>query len=894
MSRDPAQPAAIRRKVDDWLADDDGQVAIALRTRPVWNADPVWKVGGTTVRVVPCTTPLAVRAAIHDRSDGERLVLLTELNDVDLGDGLLAHLSKCTVRSVSPWDLVRQMFRLKELPPTITDSRFGGGHWIADALTEYAPTQGWPAAPGAVLTREHVLRSLAGELLGLGGDRLDSAGLLQWTTDPHGQLRFIELPARVVDGVTGFLEEVAGPAAVPIMAAVRAGHGVDAIALGLLAGALWSPSRANVADIAAARARLEPFFGGARLAGKQAAAFMEAAEAWLDRTLDSASRAEAQRALDRAEEIAQQIDAGELLIASDVLLSGLTHRLHAFAEAVRLASPLPGQTAAPDLIAAAQRALQPVEVHRAAEAARVETASMAVRALRWLGTADAPAPTTLLEALHRQIREDGWVDRARFDLFAGDVDRVLADAYARLHEAVDARRRRHDQQFANLLAADTAADATPGSMLRVEDVLEKVVAPIVKRRRVLLLVLDGMGVAAATELAESVTRTGTWLELTPEGGPRTGVLAALPTITEVSRCSLLSGRIAVGAQREERAAFAQRFPEGVLLHKADLRASAGAALDPDVVSAVQDAFKPIVAAVINTIDDALDRSDPGTTVWSEETIRAVRDLLALARDRVVVIVSDHGHVIDRGPDAVTFSSPSRENRWRPATPAAVDGEIEIRGQRVAEGDGAVVVPWREDIRYGPRKAGYHGGASAAEAVIPLLVLATDENAVPGWSGAPVASPAWWREAVADVPAPSITPAPSRRRPQRAAGQDTTLFDLPSTEPVESGPTAPARPPLVDALLASELYRQRKDTRAPLPDDRVAAMLSALLANGGRATLETLAAHAGIPAHRINGTIVALRKLLQVEGYPVLSADPDGQTIILDADLLALQFHLGKP
>ncbi len=43
-------------------------------------------------------------------ADDERLVLLTELTDAELGDGLLAHLSRYTVRSVDPWDLVRQMF----------------------------------------------------------------------------------------------------------------------------------------------------------------------------------------------------------------------------------------------------------------------------------------------------------------------------------------------------------------------------------------------------------------------------------------------------------------------------------------------------------------------------------------------------------------------------------------------------------------------------------------------------------------------------------------------------------------------------------------------------------------------------------------------------------------
>jgi hypothetical protein len=107
------------------------------------------------------------------------------------------------------------------------------------------------------------------------------------------------------------------------------------------------------------------------------------------------------------------------------------------------------------------------------------------------------------------------------------------------------------------------------------------------------------------------------------------------------------------------------------------------------------------------------------------------------------------------------------------------------------------------------------------------------------------------------------------------------------------PSAPA-PSLTKKLLASDRYAQRRGTRAPLPDDRVAALLDVLIAGGGRATLETLAAHADVPAHRIQGTVTALRRLLQVEGYPVLTVDPDGETVVLDQSLLIDQFGLEQP
>lgn len=903
-----AQPAAIRRKVEAWLAEDDGTPAIALRAQPEWPADEaVLPIDSATVRVVPCRTPLAARAALHDRPDAERLVLLTELTDAELGDGLLAYLSRHTVRSVDPWEVTAHLFGAVRVDPALARL----GRWAADALTDLAPAGGWPPATGTVVTREHALRCLAAGLLGLDREQIDSAGLLQWSLDAAAVLRLTELSDAVLDGLTGFLVEIAGPAAGPILAAARAGHGVDAIPLGLLAGVLWHGPAGGprATEVAVARTRLEPHFGGARLTDREAAELSAAAEAWVDRTIgsgDERDRAEAYRMLSRAEAIAGEIDAVALLGASDLLPAGFRQRLREVAAAVRSAVPGAGSTADAAAVARAQAAADRLAEHRGGERARVESARMAVRLLRWLSTPDGQPPATLLEALHRHVREDGWVDRARLDVFAGDPDPYVAEAYQLLHRAVEARRVRHDRQFAELLAAATAAEEQPGGLLRVEELLSAVVRPILDHgRRVLLLVLDGMGVPAATELAESVTSSGAWLELTPESGPRTGVLAALPTLTEVSRCSLFSGQIEVGEQAAEQAAFTRAFPDGVLLHKGRLRARAGASFEPDVLALLDDPGTPLVAAVVNTIDDALDRSEPGTAVWGLENILAVRDLLTLAQDRVVVVVSDHGHVIDRGPEAVVRSTPERNNRWRPADVPAGDGEVLVRGSRVAKGGGAVILPWREELRYGPRKAGYHGGAAPAEAVIPLLIFsASDEDAVPGWGGAPVASPAWWREpaVVAGAGAPTPAPgAPATQVRQSKPRQMESLFDLPApgdlaappvaTPPVTAPPAAGRPPALVDALLASDIYQQRRDSRAPLTDDRVASLLSTLLGGGGRATLDSLAAQAGIPAHRIGGIVTALRKLLQVEGYPVLVMDPDGQTVKLDVALLVEQFGL---
>jgi hypothetical protein len=72
---------------------------------------------------------------------------------------------------------------------------------------------------------------------------------------------------------------------------------------------------------------------------------------------------------------------------------------------------------------------------------------------------------------------------------------------------------------------------------------------------VLLLVLDGASLAVFHEIAADLARFG-WIELGPsadgEVGERRFGLAVLPTVTEVSRTSLLTGKVCklVARQRE--------------------------------------------------------------------------------------------------------------------------------------------------------------------------------------------------------------------------------------------------------------------------------------------------------------------------------------------------------
>ena len=147
----------------------------------------------------------------------------------------------------------------------------------------------------------------------------------------------------------------------------------------------------------------------------------------------------------------------------------------------------------------------------------------------------------------------------------------------------------------------------------------------------LLLVLDGMSAGVGTEVIASVlARTGDgWVEALLAGqSRRAAALAVLPTLTEVSRASLLCGGLRAGGQDVElrgyrRADHVLGLRGAELFHKKPLDSSRpGFAVADDVAAAIDDVTgQPLVTCVLNTIDDALDRSDPGGTDWSADAVR---------------------------------------------------------------------------------------------------------------------------------------------------------------------------------------------------------------------------------------------------------------------------------
>lgn len=841
------------------------QGVIGVRGRPIWSRPDILHVDGEVVRVAVAPSALAMWEVLAERRDEPWLVVITDRDKEDLGSSLCAHLVNERVLPPDLWQVVEDSFGATQGDPALLRSP----QELAEALLAHMPPKGWPPVPAGLLTRDIALESLVQRVLGIPPDRLDAMGLLEWTLDPVRRGGLDPLPETVRGIVATWLPERSGLASRPTLQVVGAGHGADALALALLAGLLSDGGRGGL-ERAEARGLLGHRYGGTTPQGALAIEWADAARGLIEAR--SPGDPAIAHQLTRAEAILKEIGHEGLAETSAVLPSGFDQRIQLFADALQRTMTHHSR------LGDAEKAYAELARHLLAERFddRRERAQMALRALRWLVGGRGGAPSTIVQAADRHVFQDAWVDRARMDVWRGDDD--AANAYGELYRRVSEARERDDEQFAGLLATYTQNDPDPGSLLTVERVVPKVVLPLAKQVPVLLLVIDAMSAAIATAVAEGIADDG-WRELlVPGSSSRRPVVSAVPTVTEVCRTSLFAGRLMRGGQREEQVGLGDLASHAdlraVLFHKADLeRSRAGESLPEKVRSTLQDLETRLVGVVLNTIDDSLDRADPGGMRWGVREIAHLPALLRAAREvgRAVVIAADHGHVIERRDSELRTQASSQTARWRPAEGGGPpgDGELLVRGRRVEFG-GSVIVPWRERLRYGPVRAGYHGGISPAEAVTTLLVFGTS---VPnGWDLAPPQEPDWWLGSTQRDTHPERVQAAPPKEPQQPS-----LF--------HDG--------LVEQLLASDTYKLqvRRSRRAAVDQDKMVIALGALLGSGGRLPDDRLAAAMSVPRYRLSGMIAAMRRVLNVDGYEVLGYDPDEVTVVLDADLLREQFGL---
>lgn len=900
--------AQIGAQLDAVLSRDADARAVAIHSasRQDWPASLTRR--GHTFELRWCESRLALREALvglEPAGPDGGLVLLTPLSDQDLPADVAGRLARGRVFQVEGWDIVRQLFSAQS-----TDARLGSHDWMPLLLVELAGQGPFTPVASGILDADTAWREVLGRCLQLDSARPDAVALLGWTLRPEASLQLARLAERARRDTLAWLARHAGASGELTVRCIDAGRIADAVPLALVCGVVFSAAGEGQSALAQAAVRLERYVGHQPIGVAHGRQWAADAQRWMQ-----GQSAEAMRgALDRADALLRDLHVAEFANLSDLLPHGFDQRLGRFAQAL-LAHV---QHATEATLSQVEDTVNRVLQHHlaASQPVRMERVRMARRLARWWWTpALAPAPDLSMQAA-QQADEGAWIDWARARLLGGDELADLSGAYASLRLAVQVRRDAAAQAFASTLAEALSKAATLAERcVPVEMALERLVAPLARHQPVLLLVVDGLSVSIFRELFERCERYG-WGELVPLGSSRPAVgLAALPTITQISRASLLAGRVTCGAAPSEKLAFAQhpallqagpgKQSAPRLFHKADLNEEGH--LATEVREVIGDPATRVVGVVYNAVDDHLDGPEQLQQRWSLEDLRLLLPILreAQAARRVLVVTADHGHVLEDGSRQLTQAD---SDRWRAGRQTAVPEEVAVSGARVLTPEGAAeaVLLWSERARYTGRKNGYHGGASPAEVVVPLSVFAPFGVSVPEWVPAPPQQPEWWDVPGALTSAPLAGPpvpmrATSRRTARPAPAPQSTLFSddeapLPLVAAAQGGGAVASAPAdWITALLCSRVYAAQRQlaARVALTDEQMRRLLTGLDQRGGKLGKAAVAQRLGVPELRLAGLLSVARRLLNVDQTVVLSVDETAGVVELNRELLQQQFELSS-
>lgn len=917
-----ADISAIRSHVAGLRSKNYTRGVVAIAAAPVWSGPDTFDLDGQQVRVRVAPSVLAIRDALTERHHTDWVVILTDRESAELPAGILEHLTAGRLSNLDPWPALRELFRASRQEfHLLSLSNEAARAALRDLDGAQSP------APRGVLTNDHLFATLSKRSFSLRPAEYTPHHIALWSMDAAATARFDvwrqSTDPALLEQFYTWIGNRLGTLGPTFVAVWRTSGPGELVPLGLVAALLGDSSTSFPAPRDTAikvRTLLEVELRGHTLTEHQLTAWGNVA------TLAASGPNTPDDVLRRAENAVRRLHAEPLVARSDVLHMALAPRIAHFAAALSDAVDSGN-------LAAAENAWADVVAHRAAHAGtpdaprNVQVGAAVLRLLRRRGL-DWPALRGLADWLTYYRRDLSWVDAAVNDAFVGADDRVLADVADRIVTAVRAQRGNADRSFARQLRAEGGHRSTSNELLYVEDILDRIVKPLTvpaagptgglggvapggpKQSPVLLVIADGMSAAVANEVVADALRRHRpqWQECRFAGAERPhAALAALPTVTRFSRCSLLTGALAEGGQDKEQSGFSDwlqrngfRREGPVLFHKGEMDlVSRNHSLANAVREAVDDTEgRPVVACVLNDIDDALDRSDPIGTTWGTSSFKHLGPLLtaAAAVGRTVVLVSDHGHVVERREQPSVQRGQRVSARYRPASdldPEARDDEVLVTGERVLSGNQRAILAVDEQVRYTGLKAGYHGGGSLAEAVIPVTILVN--GAVPqhlGLEAVPPPQPAWWEAArVVTEPTPVPVAGTPVKRPKPAAAPKPvaatdTLFEVgPPAAPAESVPAGRDR---VAELLGSELFKQQyllfrpKFTKA-----MIGRLLQELLDNNGRIPSSRAAEILEVKPARARAAIAVLAQVLNTDGVVVLA--DNGSEVELESGLMFEQY-----
>ncbi len=866
------------------------------------------------VCLVYCQSELAMREALVNHVGPGRLVLLSKFDEVHLAKDVLARLWRNSPQRISPWKTLQQLIKVREIDPRITRQK---GRWMAEALLGSFDRYHKKIMFGEVLDRENAWRALAVGYLGYGETSVDLPLLFDWSMNNDVADLVEKLPKDVKNNLGDWFEQSIPDMSNLINCLFKEGHANDLLAIGLACSVMFDKQLIltqliDDQDLYLGQGRFkERFIGETTIKPKLFGVFgTEAVKAAMNMLRENGDK-QLNGALNKAEQLLASLNFMPAIEISDILPASFNQRLSIFAlqlEEVLKTKEL-GQ-----IVDSFTLLQQHALADSPSRKEQIERAKMALRLVTWLSL-ENDEPTSLNEIISDYIHNGSFIDWARYQIWSGDIHEPLSKVYQKLSEQITIKQEQQNKHFSTYLNKIARNDKLASGFVPVEQAIEQVLVPIAKHSPVLLLVLDGMSQAVYRELNKDLVKHN-WVEIHDSQSKNDKCLvSALPSITQVSRCSLLSGKLCEGSSNDEKKLFANnsilkklsstKFPP-ILYHKQELQQSGSGALSSEVRANIASTEHRVLATVINAIDDQLSSSSQVSLDWTLESVTLLRQVLEAAREsgRVVVMTSDHGHVLDHNS---FYANSDNENgeRYQLGSQTDSEHEVQLSGDRVVTPHNTVVLPWTERLRYTKSKnMGYHGGGSLQEMIIPLgiFVNANNMNPIEEWHEIPRYIPDWWsfgsnyQEEEHKVEATFVKKKISKPVKVKITKGTELIGDLFDTGYDESEATkseSHSEGDWIVSLFNSDVFVQMKIRagRSAINDEKLKPLLELLEQNNGQVMEAVMLRHLSIPKIRLRGFLSGVQKLLNVDGYPILSVDRESETVKLNINDLKKQFEL---
>jgi hypothetical protein len=879
-------------------------------------------------RAVPVRCELELRRVLQEEGPEARVLLVDYGRELPLD--VMARLAGGRIHFVADVRRVARLFGASAASAELLASP------LARALLEDPGVQAGPL-PGATVDVETAWRWFLHRRVGLP----DEAGLSEdrllafCVKSPLGPEfgRYLKERPALREALSAYLEKTAGPVARIAWRAWEAGQGRQLAALTLLLEAA-APKLAHERYLRGALPRLlERVAPELRDAPTREPALLRRWGELADRLVLRLEEEVLPPLLEEAQALLPDEEAQEALADGRYLPGAFQWTARRLGEALARAA----EEGSEEAFREAAELLKRLELHHLArrEGERIERVRMALRLLAWRrarpdyeeAARHGPAYEEMALLAEAYAREGGFVDHA-LRVARGSPAEPLGAGVQKVVAAIEALRDEEDERFARGLDAWLRAGRKADRLVPIDTALERFAVQFLAggaHRKLLVLLLDGMAWANAVELLMDLEGARVApVRWRPRGAsPRAllpPMLAALPTVTEVSRSAFFAGRLPAPGESTDTSKDPDRFAEhrglsrldGVLprlLLRNEVQTADGEASEQ--ARGLVSSEERVVGLVVNAIDEQLKGGRQVRVEYRLRTIKPLRDVLeAAARaGRAVLMVADHGHVpggrmsrlqvpVERGgarwrvlkegeephPNEVVFSE---EVVWRP------------RGFK------RVALLFGEGDSYGSAShEGEHGGASLAETVAPALLLASESLArqyeAEGHEDREVElvsfpRPLWWDHEVRPVRSPAEVPAPSPAPAPVATSQETFAFEVPPAPvPPKPTPRAPAKQrasssPVGLLLRKSPLFKEVAGKKREELEEKIIPWVEVLVEHEGRMPPDVFAQRTGELPFRVRGAVTKLAEWLNLDGQPVAFFDEAEKQVRLDVEALKQMF-----